>query len=304
MPSGAKQYTFLSIGECMVELSGGTEGLFRMGFAGDTLNTAWYARAHLSDDWDVAYFTAIGDDRYSKAMSAFLDGNGISTRLIQTIPGKRPGLYIIHQEAGDRHFTYWRDSSAARLLADDAEHLLNATANANAIYFSGITLAILKPARREELLSVLEGARENGALIAFDPNIRPALWPDVAAMREIMTEAASISSIVLPTFSDDAPFFGDRKPEETVARYLKAGAHEVVVKDGPNPIHVSTGRMSLFVSVEEIDDVVDATGAGDAFNGAYLAARLQGQEPEIAARAGSRMAAKVIRHQGALIPRQ
>ena len=92
MPSGAKQYTFLSIGECMVELSGGTEGLFRMGFAGDTLNTAWYARAHLSDDWDVAYFTAIGDDRYSKAMSAFLDGNGISTRLIQTIPGKRPGL--------------------------------------------------------------------------------------------------------------------------------------------------------------------------------------------------------------------
>jgi 2-dehydro-3-deoxygluconokinase len=304
MPNGAKQFTFLSIGECMVELSGGMDGLFRMGFAGDTLNTAWYARAYLLDDWDVAYFTAIGDDRYSRAMAAFLDENGISTHLIQTIPGKRPGLYIIHQEGGDRHFTYWRDSSAARLLADDAEHLLTATSKANAIYFSGITLAILKPARREELLSVLDGARENGALIAFDPNIRPALWPDVAAMREIITEAASISNIVLPTFSDEAPFFGDRKPEETVARYLKAGAREVVVKDGANPIHVSTGRMSLFVSVEEIDDVIDATGAGDAFNGAYLAARLQGQEPEIAARAGSRMAAKVIRHQGALISRQ
>ncbi len=303
MQNGAKQFTFLSIGECMVELSGGGDGLFRMGFAGDTLNTAWYARAHLPEYWDAAFFTAVGDDRYSRAMTAFLEQNGISTRLIQTIPGKRPGLYIIHQEGGDRHFTYWRDSSAARLLADDAEHLLNATAKAAAVYFSGITLAILKPARREELLSVLDGARQNGAMIAFDPNIRPALWPDVAAMREFMTQAASVSSIVLPTFSDEAPFFGDRKPEETVARYLKAGAGEVVVKDGPNPVHVSTGRMSLFVSVEEVGHVIDATGAGDAFNGAYLAARLVGQEPEAAARAGSRMAAKVIRHQGALIPR-
>ncbi len=303
MSGGKQQYTFLSIGECMVELSGATESLFRMGFAGDTLNTAWYARSHLKNDWDVAYFTAVGDDRYSKAMITFLQQNDISTNSIQIIPGKRPGLYIIHQEGGDRHFTYWRESSAARLLADDAEHLLNATANADAIYFSGITLAILKPARRTELLAVLEGAREGGAMIAFDPNIRPALWPDVAAMREILTEAASVSSIVLPTFSDEAPFFGDRKPEETVARYLKAGAREVVVKDGANPVHVSTGRISLFISVEEVEHVIDATGAGDAFNGAYLAARLQGQEPETAARAGSRTAAKVIRHQGALLPR-
>ena len=285
----------------MVELSGGGEGLFRMGFAGDTLNTAWYARARLGDNWEVAYFTAVGDDRYSRAMTDFLEQNGISTHLVQVIPGKRPGLYIIHQEAGDRHFTYWRDNSAARLLADDAEHLLNATAKADAIYFSGITLAILKPARRTELLAVLDGARENGALVAFDPNIRPALWPDVAAMRQIITEAASVSSIVLPTFSDDAPFFGDRSPEQTIARYLAAGAREVVVKNGPDPVHVSTGHISMFLSVEEVDHIVDATGAGDAFNGAYLAARLQGEEPETATRAGSRMAAKVIRHQGALI---
>ena len=302
MPSGTRQLRFLSIGECMVELSGGGEGLFRMGFAGDTLNTAWYARARLGDEWEVAYFTAVGDDRYSKAMLEFLGSNGIGTDLVQVIPGKRPGLYIIHQEAGDRHFTYWRDNSAARLLADDAENLLNATAKADAIYFSGITLAILKPARRQELLAVLEGARQNGALVAFDPNIRPALWPDVAAMRQVITEAASVSSIVMPTFNDDAPFFGDRSPEQTVARYLAAGAGEVVVKNGPNPVHVSTGHISVFLSVEEVGDVIDATGAGDAFNGAYLAARLQGEEPETAARSGSRMAAKVISHQGALIP--
>lgn len=293
---------FLSIGECMVEMSAADNGMFKMGFAGDTLNTAWYARAHLSDNWEVAYFTAVGDDRYSRAMTGFLAGNGISTRFVQTIPGKRPGLYIIHQEFGDRQFTYWRDTSAARLLADDAENLLNAASSASAIYFSGITLAILKPNRRDELLNVLDGARENGAVIAFDPNIRSALWPDANAMRAVMTDAASISSIVLPTFGDEAPFFGDRRPEETIARYLGAGAGEVVVKDGPNPVHLSTGSLSLFVSVETVEQVVDATGAGDAFNGAYIACRLTGGEPEQAARTASRTAAQVLRHQGALAP--
>lgn len=295
--------TFLSIGECMVELSGGAGGMFRLGFAGDTLNAAWYARMALPDSWDVSYFTAVGDDRYSKAMLDFLGEGGISTRLVQTIPGKRPGLYIIHQEAGDRQFTYWRENSAARLLADDAERLLQAAAQADAIYVSGITLAILKPARRNELIAVMEGARDDGKLVAFDPNIRPALWPDVGEMRSSIMLAASSSSIVLPTFSDEAPFFGDRSAEHTVRRYLESGAREIVVKDGPNPVHVSTGRNSLFVSVEEVDDIVDATGAGDAFNGAYLAARLQGASPEISARSGARMAGKVIRHQGALLPR-
>lgn len=294
---------FLSIGECMVELSGGDGGMFRMGFAGDTLNTAWYARSALASDWDVAYYTALGDDRYSAAMRQFLEQGSIRTNLIRIIPGKRPGLYIIHQEAGDRHFTYWRENSAARLLADDPEALLSAVNGADCLYFSGITLAILKPQRREDLLAVLDGARQKGAAVAFDPNIRPALWQDKDELKQALTDAASVSDIVLPTFGDEVPLFGDITSEDTIARYLEAGAGEVIVKNGADPVHLSTGHATLFVSTEEVSDVVDATGAGDSFNGAYLAARLSGEEPDAAARAGNRMAAKVIRHKGALIPR-
>jgi 2-dehydro-3-deoxygluconokinase len=295
------QKRFLSIGECMVELSGGVDEQFKLGFAGDTLNTAWYARAALSESWDVAYYTALGDDRYSKAMLEFLEQGGINTELIRIIPGKRPGLYIIHQQDGDRHFTYWRETSAARQLADDAEHLLHATDHTDAIYISGITLAILKPARRDDLLSVLDGARQSGAVIAYDPNIRPALWVHQDELRQSIKDAASIADIVLPTHGDEVPLFGDRNAEETLARYLGYGASEVVVKDGANPVHISTGRNSLFVSTEEVVEVIDTTGAGDAFNGAYLAARLSNQDPAPAARAGHKMAAKVIRSQGALI---
>ncbi|MGL4488493.1 MAG: sugar kinase [Rhizobiaceae bacterium] len=295
------QKRFLSIGECMVELSGGEGMQFKLGFAGDTLNTAWYARASLPEAWDVAYYTALGDDRYSNAMLDFLSQGGINTELIRIMPGKRPGLYIIHQENGDRHFTYWRETSAARHLADEPEHLLQATANADAIYISGITLAILKPSRRDDLLTVLEGASQGGTLIAFDPNIRPALWQSQDELRQTIKDAASIADIVLPTHGDEVPLFGDANSEETLTRYLSYGAKEVVVKDGANPVHISTGRNSLFVSTEDVETVIDATGAGDSFNGAYIAARLLNQDPAPAARAGNRMAARVIGHKGALI---
>src|SRR3954467_11481519 len=103
------------MGEAMIEMAGGADRQYRLGYAGDTLNTAWYMRALLGADWSVDYFTALGEDRYSGDIRGFLDGNNIGTQFIGTVKGRRPGLYMIHQEGGDRHFTYWRDQSAARL---------------------------------------------------------------------------------------------------------------------------------------------------------------------------------------------
>ncbi|MCI5041860.1 MAG: PfkB family carbohydrate kinase, partial [Donghicola eburneus] len=59
---------FLAIGECMAEMSSSNkEGDFRLGFAGDTYNTAWYL-ARLRPDFEVSYFTAVGDDDISYRM--------------------------------------------------------------------------------------------------------------------------------------------------------------------------------------------------------------------------------------------
>ena len=99
------QQRFVSIGECMIEMSGGEDRQYRLGYAGDTLNTAWYMRALLGDDWSVDYFTGLGEDRYSADIRAFLDANNIGTSHIRSVPGRRPGLYMIHQDKGDRHFT-------------------------------------------------------------------------------------------------------------------------------------------------------------------------------------------------------
>lgn len=291
----------VSIGECMIEMSGGEDRTYRLGYAGDTLNTAWYLRALLGQDWSIDYATALGEDRYSSDIRAFLANNNIGTGHIQTIHNRRPGLYLIHQEKGDRHFTYWRDTSAAKLLADDKKALAEAVEGAELVYFSGITLAILAPRARGRLLGAVVRARDNGAKIAFDTNLRPALWSSPRVMAGVLTAAAGLCDIVLPTHTDEAPLFGDKSIDDTADRYLELGVEEVVVKDGGKEALVATAEERIRIAPPSGAKVVDATGAGDSFNGAYLSARLNGKSLRDAAEAAHRTAGIVIGHKGALV---
>ena len=293
---------FVSVGECMIEMSGGESGQYRLGYAGDTLNTAWYARARLPQDWDVDYVTALGDDLYSQQMVDFFAENGLGIGHIQKIEGKRPGLYMIHQADGDRHFTYWRGQSAAKLMADQPGVLNDALAGADIAYFSGISLAILNARGRGKLMKAIHLARQAGARVAFDPNERPLLWTSPKVMGSTINAAATIADIVLPTFPDEAALFGDASPEAVAQRYLSWGAEEVVVKNGAEPAYVASRESSGWVAPQPGAKSVDPTGAGDSFNGAYLAARAQGASPLEAAAAAHVTAAIVIGHRGALVP--
>jgi 2-dehydro-3-deoxygluconokinase len=297
------QRTFLSVGEAMIEMSAGTNDQWRMGFAGDTLNTAAHARAHLGADWRVAYFTALGKDRYSKALRDFIGSRGIETDRIVTIDDRRAGLYFIHQEDGDRHFTYWRDQSAARLLARDGNALEAAFDDVALVYFSGITLAILDAAGRNALFAALQKARRDGARICFDPNIRPVLWSGAEEIRTTLRRFAAVCDIVLPTFGDEAGIFDEQDIRATRDRYLNWGVKEIIVKNGVEPAFASTENQELFVDAVSVADVVDATGAGDSFNGAYLASRLEGASLQEAVENAHRTAAICIGHHGALPPR-
>ena len=291
----------LSIGECLVELSQAGGGLLRKGFAGDTFNTAYYLRALLPAACTVDYFTALGTDPVSDEMIAFMRGAGIGTGLIRRVPHRRPGLYMIQLDRqGERSFTYWRSDSAARLLADDVPALRAAIEAADLVYFSGITLAILAPAAAAALLAELGRARQAGRLVTFDPNIRPLLWPDADAMRRTLAAGARVATVAMPGFEDEATHFGDASVAATIERYRALGAENLVVKNGADGITLDFGGERSFVAAVPAPEVVDTTGAGDSFNGAFLAAWTQGAAPRRAAELAAAVAAKVVGQHGAL----
>jgi 2-dehydro-3-deoxygluconokinase len=287
----------ICFGECMIELSRGSDGVARVSFGGDTLNTAVYlARLGVA----TSYMTAIGSDAWSAGLRADWVKEGLNTSYVTTHYEKAPGLYAISTDAaGERSFTYWRDQSAARAFfkTNGANKALSAAARAHLLYLSGITLALFTSNERDRILKLCQTVQANGGKVAFDPNFRPRLWRSKEAFQDAIRHIASAISIVLPSFDDEAAVWADQSPEETAARWSALGVAEVVVKNG------IAGALTIggIVRGTIVTAPVDTTGAGDSFNAGYLAARLSGHSTEAAALAGANLAATVIQHPGAII---
>lgn len=285
----------------MVELAPQGDGQFAMGFAGDTFNTAWYARRFLPDDWTVSYFTAVGTDAISDQMVSFMAAAGVETGFVTRRRDLTVGLYLISLKGAERSFSYWRSVSAARRLADDPKVLETALSAAKVAYFSGITLAILDEAARGRLLQALLQARQRGTLLVFDPNLRPRLWASDAEMCATIMQFAAVSDIVLPSHEDEAKHFGDASAADTLRRYRANGAGLVVVKDGPNDILAEGKAGAWRHSPPALSTVVDTTAAGDSFNAGFLAAYLTGAGEAAGLKAGCEVAGRVISARGALV---
>jgi 2-dehydro-3-deoxygluconokinase len=293
-----------AIGECMIELSY-RQDAWQLSFAGDTFNTLWMMKGCLGESLFADFFSGFGSDPFSRQQISFLQMGGIGIASSRTDLTFAPEIYGISlSETGERSFTYWREASAARRLADDRAALAAACHQRDLIYSSGITLAILAPVGRETLFSALADAREGGATIIFDPNYRPRLWRDTEAAREVITEGLLNADTALPTFDDERVLFGDGTPLDTLTRLARIGVPEVVVKDGPAGCVVGGCAAPAAQGVPALKGVavLDTTGAGDAFNGAYLAARMMGRDCAASARLGHALAAETVGVKGALLP--
>lgn len=295
------------IGECMIELRHESPDLLRLGFAGDVFNAAAYlARSAPGAAVAVEFVTITGDDPYSALMRESWRAHGVGDTLARTLPHGRPGLYLIRLDGnGERAFYHYRQESAARGLfgEDQPESVDGAIAACDLVYLSAITLSIMGVPARQRLLRVLAAARARGALVVFDTNYRSSGWASPARAAAAINEMLALTDIALPTLADEQAVFGDADQLACVSRLRAAGVREIVVKLGAAGCLVADpdGPALLVPAVPGVS-VVDTTAAGDAFNGGYLAARLRGDGPVTAARAGNALAAEVVGAPGALLP--
>jgi 2-dehydro-3-deoxygluconokinase len=286
----------LIVGEAMLELSRDGDG-WRLGYGGDTLNTAIHlARAGI----DTAFLTALGDDPFSHALRSAWQTESLDCGLVLTHPTRQPGLYAITTDpAGERSFTYWRDTSAAREMftLPGIEQALARVEHAELLYFSLITLAILPPEGRERLLTLAHRVRETGGRVAFDGNYRARLWASPDEARAARDAAIGIADIGLPTLEDETALSGEQDGHAVARHWQALGCAETVVKLGAHGCRLPDGQV---LPPPCRLDPVDTSGAGDAFNGGYLAGRLAGLSVTEAAGIAHKLAGRVIMQCGAI----
>lgn len=287
------------LGEVMLELVPTEGNAALLGVAGDTYNSAVYL-ARAFPDAQVDYITVLGEDGFSDRILSEMARRGIGQGRVQRHPTRIPGLYAIETDAdGERTFTYWRDTSAARCLCDgDMPDLSESLAGITHLLVSGISLAILPQGNRDRLFERLSDFRAAGGILVFDSNYRPTLWGDAALARSETERAWRMTDIGLPSLDDEMALFGDPSPEAALARLREYGLSNGALKRGPEgPLGLDGTEIAPPAPVAP----VDTTAAGDSFNAAYLAEYLKSGDTARAMTAGHDLASRVIQHKGAIM---
>ena len=303
MAPALKSHYLAVVGECMIELYQQEGDLFHFGFAGDVYNLAvYFAR---SGAVPVDMVTAVGVDSYSDRMVDRWCTEGVQARYLRCIADKMPGLYLVEtDDHGERDFHYYRNDAAARYMfnGDEGLALLNNLFNYTHVYFSGITLAILHDEGRERFIELLPQLRAKDITICYDSNYRARLWPSKEVALSYFDRIMPFIDMALVSLSDNQCLYGEMDFDRCAQHYLNAGVSRVIVKEGSEGYMIVTPQKRAHFSVESIAPV-DTTGAGDSFNGAYLAAIMQGDSDEVACEKAAALARQVVMHKGAIIPK-
>jgi 2-dehydro-3-deoxygluconokinase len=286
----------LAIGEALVELNQPKQGApFVQGFGGDTSN-AMIAAARLGAD--AAYFTAVGADRFGEALTELWLSEGVDASRIVVNGSAHTGLYFVSHGAQGHEFSYMRAGSAASRIseADLPDGRIRAT---KILHVSGISQAISSSAA-DAVFAAIDIARDAKRLVSYDPNFRPKLWP-LRRARAIIHEAMRSCDIALPGMDDGQALSGRGDADAIVDFYLRLGAPVVVLKLGREGAIAATMKRRERIAGYSVD-AVDATGAGDCFDGAFLAEYVQRGDPFAAARFANVAAALSTRGYGAVAP--
>lgn len=293
-----KTLDILTIGEPLVEFAEVArqgERVFVPGFGGDASNVAIAAARSGAR---AAILTAVGDDPFGREFLALWDGEQIDRSDVIVRKQAPTGLYFISYGDEGHAFSYRRAGSAASLLCSD-EIPRERVASARVLHSSGIGLAI-STSSADAVLAAIAHARECGTLVAFDPNLRLRLWP-LERARALIHAAMASADIALPGLEDARLLTGLREPEAICDFYLRLGCRVVALTLGREGALVATPTERRAIAAYPVQ-AVDATGAGDTFDGAFLADYVTHGDPFAAAVYANAAAALSTLGRGAVAP--
>jgi 2-dehydro-3-deoxygluconokinase len=260
------RFDLLCIGEPLGEFNAtrAETGAFQFGHGGDTSNCAIAASRQGAK---AAYLGALGDDMAGRSIRDLWRREGVDDAHVPTHPSAPTGLYFVDHGPSGHVFSYLRAGSAASLVGprDIPRDLI---ASARIVQASGISQAISASAC-DAVFEAFALARQAGVLTAYDTNLRLKLWP-LARAKPIINAACGMADIVLPGYDDATQLTGLSDADAIADFYLRLGAKIVALTLGHEGSLVATPeRRERLVPIKV--EAIDATGAGDCYDGAFLA---------------------------------
>jgi len=289
----------LAVGELLVDLIAGEEAgsfarvkNYRRHFGGSPANIAMNVSKLGGES---ALISRIGTDGLGDFLHDELLKSGVETGGIVRDPDENTTIILVTRSRESPEFLAYRGADRC-LQPDDvsAEQI----SRAGLVHIS--TFAISAAESRRALDKVVRIARDQDRLLALDPNYRPQLWEGNFPGKEYMCELLQEVEIVKPSLDDARALFGPDSRENYIRNFHSAGCELVILTLGADGLIVSTGDEQRYYG-SMAEDVVDTTGAGDAFWSGFYTGIFRGRTLHRSVQLGSALAAETLKQVGAMI---
>ena len=289
----------LCLGEPLLEFNQQPDGRYLEGVGGDTSNCAIAAARQGAT---VGVLAQLGTDRFGQKVLDYWAEDNIDISAVTPVGDAPTGIYFVTHSDDGHNFTYRRIGSAASLMSRSdlaRPPVAAALSSCQILHLSGISQAISESAA-DACFAAMDIVHAVGGKVSYDPNLRLKLW-SLEKARYVIHQAMSCCDIALPGLDDARLLTGLQEVEDIADFYLQLGAKVVALTLGVAGTFIATpDRREQIPSF--VVEAVDATAAGDTFDGAFLAEYLTGRDAFAAARYANVAAALSTTGYGAVAP--
>jgi len=286
----------LCLGEALIEFNqipDDTNNTYRSGFGGDTSNTAV---AVARQETSSGFLSKVGNDPFGIKLLELWKREGVDCTYVLQHPEFPTGIYFVTHDENGHHFSYYRKGSAASQMTPE-DVTADVVSQSKVLHLSAITQAI-SASSCETAFAAIHQARKSGVKISYDTNLRLKLWP-LNQARDVINQVVPMCDVLLPSLDDVTSLTGLQEPKKIIDYYLKLGAKLVVLKQGEQGVLVADGHNESCISGHAVK-TIDATGAGDTFDGAFLSEWIRSNAPFKAAEYANAAAALSTTRYGAV----
>ncbi|MBD5150041.1 MAG: carbohydrate kinase [Oscillibacter sp.] len=262
-----KKFDVVALGELLIDftengLSGQGNTLFEANPGGAPCNVLAMLKKL---DRDCAFVGKVGGDMFGQLLRKVAEDAGICMDYLVADTDARTTLAFVKKlENGDRDFSFYRNPGADMMLTED-EIPEEAVSNCRIFHFG--TLSMTHEGVRKATCKAIDIAKNGGALLSFDPNLRPPLWADLEDARTQISYGLGKCD-VLKIADNELEFMTGETDFDKGAAILRAKYPNIKlfnVTAGPDGSYSYYGDERVFVPAINRPDTIETTGAGDTF---------------------------------------